>query len=359
MQIQNDTEETGLVPVSGTGGFIGLITQAAHLITRDGKRDLATIQKELIHELEAIGQEGAATWYYTLSFENRRDGTTVDVEGPSIRAAEAVQRAYGFLLTAGSILEDRGSEIIVAGACLDLMKGNIVMRQRRVPREQWNRDRKRVVPVPAHKLERDIPAAISKSLRDAIFASVPASLKNHVFSRSKGLAAQGKLNLTPLLASFSRLGVTQAQLETLLGHPIEQVTKDEYVRLIGLGTAIRDGETTIEKAFQDAPIGANGGARKPLDERDDVDPALAGKIYGIGAIRGHNRSQVEAITAKLEATGLSVQQIFERMAADAGIVVGKPEQAKSPASVSENHQRQDAAAVEGQENAFDQKAFGY
>ena len=295
-----------LAPMGGTG-LIRMVNEAVMVMAQKVSRNLPAIIKELDTELAAIGPEGAENWYFSIPFKQRDADTgeeiTVYVEGPSVRAAEAVQRAYGFLFTAGLIVDDRPFEVIVAGVTLDLVKGNIVIRQKRVPKEKWSKNQKRAIHIPAHQLEKDIPAAVSKGIRDAIFASVPEKIKRHVFTEAKRLAAT-TLDLDKTLAAFSKLGVTLQDLETLLGHPLAAATKEEHLRLKGIYSALRSGEATVQEVFAETRAGAGrepaqrDPAWKPLDER--IVPILAGRIYAFHAAHGRTRESVESMIVELE-----------------------------------------------------------
>lgn len=330
MSMQEDT--LPLAPMGGTG-LIRMLHESVQVLARGVSRDIKAIQKELDAELAAIGPEGAEKWFFTLKFrqwdEDQKKEVEVLIQGPSIRAAEAIQRAYGYLFVAGVVLEERMEDFLVGGICLDLVKGNIVAKQKRIPKMQWSKTQKKAFPVKAHKLERDIDAAKSKAVRDSIFQTVPESIRMKVFQNAKALASTAPFNLERMIARFSLMGVIAAQLEKYVGHPLEQCTDEDKINLRGLFTALQSGEATIAQVFGDAPPVES----EPTMKVDETDSMAAGPIYAAHKKIGKSRDSVDAEFTALVKGGMTPSQAIEELRIQCGLAKRpEPEQAKAEAS---------------------------
>lgn len=286
--MSTDTEIRDLItaeasaPTAGVGSMMMMSLE----IARRHQRELKKVEAAIMAEMNAEGGD-AIRWKYSLPFkevERDEDGNVVKKNGKpvfatryaediSIRAAEAIQRCWGFLLVESSIVEDRGDYITVSAKGFDAVAGNYISRQRRVKTTQWSREEARAIQVKDHKLERDIDSAMAKCRRDVIKCFCPAYIIQKIFNRAVELMSK-EIDVKGTLAAFSALGVIKAQLEALLGHELESVSKEERVRLVEIYQALRDGETTVAEVFGKS---APASDRPPLDAR--IDPVVAGKIY--------------------------------------------------------------------------------
>jgi hypothetical protein len=53
-----------------------------------------------------------------------------------------------------------------------------------------------------------------------------------------------------MVVAFSKLGVTQEQIETKLKRKVETMTADDFVEYIGIYNAIKNGESKIAEWFE-------------------------------------------------------------------------------------------------------------
>lgn len=220
-------------------------------------RNKAQIFHDVIEELELM-PEYAAKAYYSIPYKNEMGGTTY-VEGPSIKSAMALARAWGNCSNSGVIVEDTADRIIVEGVFIDYETGFRTRKQVSVSRGYWSKQLKRVVPLREDRLNMAIQAGISKAVRNAILASLPVSLVDRYKDRAKQIATanlSGKNEplktpqdrLTKAKAMFIKLGVTEDQWsEYLAGSTLEM--DDLIPHLIGLFNSIQDGQKTIEETF--------------------------------------------------------------------------------------------------------------
>jgi hypothetical protein len=114
-----------------------------------------------------------------------------------------------------------------------------------------------------------VKAELSKRVREAIMRSVPPGVRIELQTMAERVVAKLLTNdvVQKIVQSFSGLGVSLAQLETLIGRSIDSGwTVDDRLTLQGVYTAIKDGETTVGEVF--------GAAKKKLPEKPEQTPAF-------------------------------------------------------------------------------------
>ena len=171
------------------------------------------------------------------------------------------------------------------GQCRDL-ENNIAVRvkvRRRITYKDGRRFNDDMIAVTAN-------AACSIALRNAIFKIVPGAYLKPVFDRCKKTAVGDAMSLAnrraEVIKRVTQFGVAEDRILHVIGRKsIDEVTFDDVAILIGLGTAIKDGDTTVEEAFppdfktaqkeNQATIKQEAGSQK-IDEVPD--PAIEAKV---------------------------------------------------------------------------------
>jgi len=201
------------------------------------------IFKEKLMSMANIDQETAEGCYYALP----RAGKPID--GPSIRLAEIALSCYQNCVAEADVLNEDEKFIYAMGQCRDL-ENNIAVKikvRRRITYKNGERFNDDMIAVTAN-------AACAIALRNAIFKIVPGAYLKPVFDKCKETAVGKATSLASrraeVIKRLMRFGVTEERiLKVLNRRSVEEVTFNDVAILIGLGTAIKDGDTTVEEAF--------------------------------------------------------------------------------------------------------------
>ena len=200
--------------------------------------------------LATLTREVAEACIYTLSRKDK-NGKPKPIVGQSIRMAEIIASTWGNMHVASRIVGVEDGAIVVQGGAWDMEKNLRVTAEvrRSVTGRSGQRFSEDMVTVTAM-------AASSIARRNAIFSVVPKAYRDPIFSRIRavatGTAADLEKRRGEVLDKLVKLGVIRANICQAIGCASEaDIGIDELAILIGLGTAIKDGGSTIEQAFPD------------------------------------------------------------------------------------------------------------
>jgi hypothetical protein len=219
--------------------------------------------------LATLDEETAGSMLYALK---RRDGDGGEkiIQGPSARLAELLAFSWGNLRVDADIVAEDRTHVTAMGTAFDLER-NIAFRvrvKRRITTSGGKRYGEDMIGVTSN-------AAISIALRNAIFKAIPAALANRVYhaARQAALGMGGDLTekRQKALAWFGNLGVNEDQvLEWLGAWTLDDVSGEDLIRLRGLVSAIKDGETTVEEAFRRTDAGDAADLTSAIEEAEQV-----------------------------------------------------------------------------------------
>lgn len=203
--------------------------------------------KERMLSFATLDEETAASCFYTLPA--RRGGDGQPLQGPSVRMAEIALASYQHVKAGSRIINDDG-KFITAQAVVHDLENNVAVSievRRRVTTKDGKRYGDDMLAVTGN-------AACSIALRNAVFRVVPRALITPVYEAAKRVAVGEVKSLTAKRAQVvDKLRKMGAPLENILAavdaEKLEDVDQAKLETLIGLGTAIKDGETTLEAAF--------------------------------------------------------------------------------------------------------------
>lgn len=201
------------------------------------------------------------------------------ITGPSVRLAEICASAYGNLQIGARVVDTEEKHVVAQGAAWD-MERNLrctIEVKRRITGKNGRRYDDDMITVTGN-------AAASIALRNAIFRVVPRAYIDGVYEKARQVAVGDAKTLGErrevLLQRFEKLGVTRDRVFARLEkRGIDDLDLEDLSMLIGLGTAIKSGDMTIEAAFPlDAPAPAppeQDGRRMKLgkDKRQPDAPA--------------------------------------------------------------------------------------
>jgi tellurite resistance-related uncharacterized protein len=218
------------------------------------------IYEDALTELE-LNPEHAAKSYYSIPHEDRRNGKTVFVEGPGIKAAMSLARRWGNCANSGRVVDEQDDFFLVQGVFLDYETNFRSLRDVMV-QKKWKSKEGKVGLLSVERMQNALQAGISKAVRNAILASLPVGLVDAYFKKAKELAvnggAQAKKPIAERLkdakAKFKKIGVPEDVMEKYIAAQIadnDGAWKDDDVlaHLIGVWNAIEDNQATIEEVF--------------------------------------------------------------------------------------------------------------
>ena len=216
-------------------------------------RNIAAVKSQML-TIATMDEETASACFYSLP----RGGK--NVQGPSVRMAEIALSCYGNVKAGTRILsvETGANPHAVVQAVVHDMEKNVafsVEKRRRIVGKKKNNGKPD---------EDDINLAVNAgsaiAFRDAVFKVVPGALVKAVYEAAKKVAVGDIKSLSvqreKIVGRLKQMGAKEDRIFALLGiRKLDEITLEHVETLIGIGTALRDGNITLEEAFPaaDAP----------------------------------------------------------------------------------------------------------
>lgn len=182
------------------------------------------------------------------------------VEGPTVYLAREIARHWGNIQYGAEIVSQDAREVHVRAYAWDMETNQRVTGDDRFNKLQQRKNKRTGETRWEIPDERDLRELVNKRgailIRNCLLQILPSDLVDECIENARrtirGEAGEEKAR-AKLLAAFESLQVTQDMLEQRLGHPFADLTKEEYVELVGLGKAIKDGQAKVEDFFGGAP----------------------------------------------------------------------------------------------------------
>ena len=259
-----DGEETEAVAVVGNSQLTAIERANIDMQISTAKqypRSLSKVKADMM-SFATLDEDTAAACFYTLP----RGGKTI--QGPSIRMAEIAVSCYGNIRAGArcvdTVIEGPTPHVVLQAVCHDLERNVCVTIEKR----------RRIVGKKSKggKIDEDdinlaVNAGAAIAFRDAAFKVVPQALIKPVWQAAKKVSVGEVKSLavkrTHVVDRLKQMGATEDRILAVVAcRKVEDITLDHLEVLIGLGTAIKDGETTLEDAFP--PIGSTSGGVEAL-----------------------------------------------------------------------------------------------
>lgn len=233
--------------------------------------------------LATLDEETAASCFYSLP----RDGKAI--EGPSARLAEIVAVSWGNLRSQANVVDIDDKWVTARGVCWDL-EANVAVSvevRRRITNKQGRRFNDDMIGVTSN-------AACAIALRNAVFKVVPMAMAKPIYEAARRVAIGNAQTLSSRRAKmvdhFGKMGVQPDQIcQKVNKASVDDITLDDLGTLIGLATAIKDGDTTVDEAFAvEKPANGGGDTSRPKSER------MADKLRKPKGENGHEKTPQEA-----------------------------------------------------------------
>jgi hypothetical protein len=211
-------------------------------------RDTKKCVNEAI-EMATLDEETAESCIYSLPRGKDSDGKQEFLKGESVRLAEIIASAWGNIHIATRIVENDGKTITAEGVAWDLEKNVKVAQQ--VKRSIVNKFGKTFSP-DMQVVTGNAASAIAR--RNAIFSVIPRAYSKKIYEKAVNFAIgdQTKLSIkiNEVTLRLQKMGINQDKILNYFNrNSLSEITQDELVEMIGIGTAIKDGNLKIDKAF--------------------------------------------------------------------------------------------------------------
>ncbi len=251
-----EDDETALVQGSAVAELNRSEVEAQLAAAHKYPRSIERFLKEAM-TLATMDQDIAESCLYAVP----RGGKTI--AGPSVRLAEIAMSAYGNFHAASRVVGAEETEIVAQGVAWDLEKNlRVTVETRRRITDKKNRRYN------ADGITNTGNAAGSIALRNAVFRVIPRSYINKIYERARHVAVGDAKTLAAkrqdLLVRLTKIGVPPDRVFARIGKVgIEDIGLEDLEILIGLGTAIKNGDMTIDAAFP--PVSSANAAPSALE----------------------------------------------------------------------------------------------
>ena len=207
--------------------------------------------------MACMNEDIAASMMYALP---RAGGV---IPGPSVRLAEIMMTCWKNIVIEADIAGEDARFVYAVGTCRDL-ESNVAARvkvRRRITKKTGQRYDDDMIGVTAN-------AAISIAIRNALFRVIPYAYVEDVYRAAAAVATGGSTSIAQRRAQYMarllQMGATEERVLAVLERKqVEDITAKDLEKLIGLGTAIKDGDKTVDEVFP--PIKETPQAPTPTD----------------------------------------------------------------------------------------------
>lgn len=171
------------------------------------------------------------------------------ITGPSVRLAEICASAYGNMHNGSRVIDVEEKVVVAQGVSWDIEK-NVrysVETRRSIVDKRGKRYNDDMITMTGN-------AAGSIALRNAIFRAIPRAYVDLVYNAARAVAVGDAKTLdarrTEVVVRLEKIGVPRERIFARLGKAgLEDITLDDLETMLGLGTAIKNGDLAIDDAF--------------------------------------------------------------------------------------------------------------
>jgi hypothetical protein len=175
------------------------------------------------------------------------------ITGPSVHLARILVQTWGNLRAETKVVEITDKQVISQSTCWDI-ENNVAVKVevRRSIMTKIGRMNDDMITVTGN-------AANAIAYRNAVFNVLPKSVIEKVYKSATGLLTGDISDETKLIKKRTEIidrmkkayGITEEEICKACGKSgVEYIGPDEIVVLIGIGQAIKDGDTTVDQAFR-------------------------------------------------------------------------------------------------------------
>jgi hypothetical protein len=199
-------------------------------------------------DIVTIDQQTAQTCTYSVP----RGGKSIT--GPSVHLAKILAQTWGNLRIEAKVVDVSATQITSEAVCFDL-EANIAIKtqvKKSILDKYGKRYKEDMIVVTGN-------AANAIALRNAILSVIPRPIVDSVYTAALNVLTgdvsddekrkkKARQVVDKLMGTFN---VTEEEVLSAIGKAsIDFVDADDIATLIGIGTALKDGDTTVESAFR-------------------------------------------------------------------------------------------------------------
>jgi hypothetical protein len=254
------------VPTTETGNLAVLNRSEIDMQIATAQKFPRSIKRFLDEALQMVtlNENIAQECIYSLP----RDGK--NIEGASARFAEIIASAWRNSRAGARVISDTGDFVTAQGVFHDLERNVAITYevQRRITNRNGQRFSADMIGVTAN-------AACSIALRNAILKGVPKAFWSDLYAQAREAAIGNVQTLANrrarALVVLQKYGVTREQVLAFLKiQGEEDITLDHLATLFGITTALKEGDTTPEQAFNIGGSEETGKTKTPPAYSDEA-----------------------------------------------------------------------------------------
>lgn len=244
-----DIPSTAMVPASSDAMTLSRVEMDMQIATaKQFPRDIELYEKNGMRLVEAhlaMTKDVSEGLYYALT----RGGK--EISGPNVRLAEIIQHSWGNSRAGARVVEE-GDKFIVAEGIFHDLETNSAIRmfvKRRITDREGHRYNEDMITTTGN-------AAAAIAYRNVVLKGIPKSLWWGFYQRARKISG-GKTpsdtgeRRAKALKTCEKLGVPEANLLERLGvKKTTDIGSNELATLVGILTAIKNGETTLNAEFK-------------------------------------------------------------------------------------------------------------
>lgn len=213
-----------------------------------------------------MDEQTASSCHYSLPRGNKR------ISGPSVHMARIIAQNWGNLRVESKIVGVEDKMVTSQAVAFDL-ENNLAIKV----------EVKRSIMTKSGRMNNDMivvtgNAANAISMRNAILAVVPKAVVDKVYNAAKQVMTGDISDKNKLLKKRKQVfdtfkddyDVSEKELLEAVGRSsVKDINAEDLVTLIGLGQAIRDGDTTVEEQFRSVPTKMTAKQAEKADQDEE------------------------------------------------------------------------------------------
>lgn len=208
------------------------------------------------------------------TYEYSRGGA--GIEGPSIRAAEAMAQGWGNMIHGVRELEQRDDESTVEAYAWDIETNTRASKVFCVPHFRYSKEKGNTLLTDPRDVYEAVANQGARRVRACILAIIPRDVQDEAMIQAKETLANS-VNLSPvrikaLVEAFAEHGVTTEAVEKRIQRRIETMSPAQYLQLVRIGNSIRDGMSKAGDWFPVEP-NKNDIAEPKAKKKEEAPPA--------------------------------------------------------------------------------------
>lgn len=232
-----------------------------------------TVRRSLENALAIVTIDSTTAQSCTYSVP--RGGKSIT--GPSVHLAKILAQCWGNLRIEAKVISVEATQVTSEAVCFDLENNIAIKTQvKRSIMGKHGRFSEDMVTVTGN-------AANSIALRNAILSVIPRGVVDKVYNAAKECITGDVSDKNKLLVKRKQVfeglrdayEISDKEILYAIGRAaVDFVTGDDLVVLIGIGQAIKDGDTTVEQAFK----GQKTNGTAPVPTVEELQQLLEAKV---------------------------------------------------------------------------------